>query len=333
MGPSLASLGFPIEFGGVLQAAREVGIDAASLCERHGDESWRGRSQIWGQIMREVRVDGFPIRVAQRIPLGEIGPVGTAAQIAPDLRSAFQRLIDYQHVFTGTAVSWMRDDVARGTTILEVLPIGEPDLGWRCRREMMLANGLQFARDLSGVWLRPRRVCFAHAAPHDPREHEAFFDTEVRFDAGYDGLEFDRDTLALPLPGADADLSQFLVEHLRAIAGDPPAAVTLEGRVQQAICSRFGNQPLTMAALAHDLGMSNRTLRRRLLEHRTSYHEILHRVRRELADELLGDPDHKLADIAFLLGFSDASAFHRAYVRWTGNTPASRRRGPPGANA
>ena len=72
--------------------------------------------------------------------------------------------------------------------------------------------------------------------------------------------------------------------------------------------------------------MSTRTLRRRLLEHRTSYHEILDRVRRELADELLGDPDHKLSEVAFLLGFSDASAFHRAYVRWTGKTPASRRR-------
>ena len=72
--------------------------------------------------------------------------------------------------------------------------------------------------------------------------------------------------------------------------------------------------------------MSTRTLRRRLLEQRTSYHEILDRVRRELADEMLGDPDHTLSEVAYLLGFSDASAFNRAYVRWTGTTPASRRR-------
>jgi AraC-like DNA-binding protein len=48
-------------------------------------------------------------------------------------------------------------------------------------------------------------------------------------------------------------------------------------------------------------------------------------VRRDLADELLGDPARKLSEIALLLGFSDASAFHRAYVRWTGETPAARR--------
>jgi AraC-like DNA-binding protein len=96
--------------------------------------------------------------------------------------------------------------------------------------------------------------------------------------------------------------------------------------VRQSICRRLGDESLAMPALAQELGMSPRTLRRRLLEQRTSYNEILDSVRHELADRLLGDPDHKISEIAFLLGFSDASAFHRAYVRWTGNTPASRRR-------
>jgi len=334
MAPPLGSLGSPTVFARVLQAACEAGMEGGSLRELHGHEAWRERRWIWGRIMRAVRVDGFPIRVAQRYSVGEIGPLGMAAQVAPDLRSAFQRLIHHQHVLAGTALARMRDDVAHGTTILEHLPVEGTDLGARCWREMMVASGLKFARDLSGVWVRPRRVCFRHAGPRDLREHEAFFASEVRFGSGYDGLEFDRDTLAIPLPGADADLSQFLVEHLRAIAGDPPAAVaTLEGGVRQAICGRLGNQALAMAAVAQELGMSTRTLRRHLLEHRTSYHEILDRVRRELADELLGDPDHKLSDVAFLLGFSDASAFHRAYVRWTGRTPASRRRAPHGSDA
>jgi AraC-like DNA-binding protein len=54
--------------------------------------------------------------------------------------------------------------------------------------------------------------------------------------------------------------------------------------------------------------------------------DILDRVRREPADDLLGDRDNTLAEIAFVLGFSDASAFHRAYVRWMGDTPAAHRR-------
>jgi AraC-like DNA-binding protein len=330
---SPAGAGSPIVFARVLEAAREAGMDVASLREFYEDEPWKERHRIWSQIMRTVRVDGFPIRVAQRYSAGEIGPLGMVAKVAPDLRSALQRLLDHHHVLTGVEYARMRDDISRETTILELLPVDGTDLGARCHREMMIASGLKFARDISGAWIRPRRVCFRHAAPRDPREHEAFFACEVRFGAGYDGLEFDRDTLAIPLPGADPDLSRFLVEHLRATVGDPPAAGTLEERVRRAIFRRLGNETLAMAALAQELGMSTRTLRRRLLEQRTSYHEILDRVRRELADDLLGGPDHKLSDVAFLLGFSDASAFHRAYVRWTGRTPASRRRWAHGTDA
>jgi AraC-like DNA-binding protein len=273
--------------------------------------------------MRAVRVDGFPIRVAQRYSAGEIGPLGTAAQVAPDLGTAFVRLVQHQHVLTGTAVSRVHD-TGHGTRIFEQLPVEGSDLGARCRREMMVASGLKFARDVSGVWVRPVRVCFAHAGPRDRGEHEAFFACELRFGAEYDGFEFDEETLGIPLPGADEDLSQFLVEHLGALAGDPPDA-TLEGRLRQSIGRRIGSETLGMGALAHELGMSPRTLRRRLREYGTSYHEVLDCVRRDLADELLGD-DRKIAEVAFLLGFSDASAFHRAYVRWTGDMPSSRRR-------
>jgi AraC-like DNA-binding protein len=314
-------------FACVLQAAREAGMDVSSLRALQGDEPWSERRRIWNQIMRAVRVDGFPIRVAQRFSTGEIGPLGMAARVAPDLRGAFLRLLHHQHVLTGTTFARMHDEVGRGTAILELLPVEGNDLGGRCRREMMIASALRLARDLTGVWVRPRRVCFSHAKPRDSREHDAFFASEIRFDAGYDGLEFDRDTLAIPLPGADSDLSHFLVEHLRAVTGDPAAvSATLEGRLRQAICRRLGHQTPAMDAFAQELGMSTRTLRRRLLDQGTSYHSILDRVRREFADELLSDPDHKVAEVAFLLGFSDASAFHRAYVRWTGSTPAAVRR-------
>jgi AraC-like DNA-binding protein len=323
----LAGPGAPIVFARVLETAREAGMDPGSLRELCGGGPWSERHRAWDRIMRAVRIDGFPIRVAQRYSVGEIGALGMIAHVAPDLRSAFQRLLDHQHVLTGLALARMRDEPARGAAVYEILPVDGTELGARCRREMIIASGLQFAREITGEAIRPRRVCFAHARPRDAREHEAFFGCEVSFGSGWDGLELDRETLAIQLPGADADLSHFLAEHLRAIAGDPPAA-TLEGRLRQAICKRLGTQTLAMPALAQELGMSSRTLRRRLLEHRTSYHHILDRVRREIADELLADAEHKLSEVAFLLGFSDASAFHRAYVRWTGRTPASRRRSP-----
>jgi AraC-like DNA-binding protein len=327
MGPSLASLIFPIEFGGVLQTAREIGIDVAPLCEFHGDDGLSERSRNWDRIMRAVRLDGFPIRVAQRISFGEIGLIGMAARVAPDLRTALEHSIDIRRVFPGALNAfWVREDVARGTTVVE-LRLGNLGLGWRCRREMMIASVLRFAREISGTRIRPRCVYFRHAEPSDPSEHQAYFDCEVRFDADLDAIEFDRDTLAIPLPGADGNLSRFLLDHRGAIAGAPPSAsATLETKVRQAIRSRLGEQTLAMEPVARELGLSARTLARRLARHESSYHEILDDVRRELADALIDDPDRSLSEVASLLGFSDASAFHRAYVRWNGRTPSSLRR-------
>ena len=317
-----ANPGSEIVFARVLQAAREAGMDGDSLRRLLGHEAWAERSWIWSQIMRSVRLPGFPIRVAQLYSVGEIGPLGMVAQVAPDLRSAFERLVHYQHVLTGSALGRIREARARGVSVFEVLAVEGSGLGARCRREEMVASGLKLARDIAQAPVRPLRVCFAHPAPHDTCEHEAFFDCPVSFGERYDGLEFEPETLATPLPGADPELSEFWVEHLRSVAGDPPGtSSTLEGRVRQAIRASAGKSSLSMEAIAQGLGMSPRTLRRRLLESGSRYHELLDRVRRELADELLAAPDRKVWEVAALLGFSDPSAFHRAYVRWTGQTP------------
>src|SRR5215831_21189681 len=107
MGSLPASLGSPVVLARTLQEAREAGMDETSLREIHGDEPWKERPRIWSRIMRAIRVDGFPIRVAQRYSPGEIGPLGLTAQVAPDLRSAFQRLLEHQHLLAGAALSRM----------------------------------------------------------------------------------------------------------------------------------------------------------------------------------------------------------------------------------
>src|SRR5262245_66264478 len=102
------ALGSPLVFARALQAAREAGMDVSSLRELHGDEPWRQRLGIWGGMMRAVRVDGFPIRVAQRYYAGEIGPLGMIAEVAHDLRRAFVSLDTPQHVDRGVSMVWRR---------------------------------------------------------------------------------------------------------------------------------------------------------------------------------------------------------------------------------
>ena len=80
------------------------------------------------------------------------------------------------------------------------------------------------------------------------------------------------------------------------------------------------------AAIAADLGLPPRTLQRRLASDGTSFGSLLEEVRRELALRLLSEPRTSVAEVAFALGFADQTAFHRAFVRWTGSTPGEHRR-------
>ena len=325
MGRALATPGSDVVFARLLEKAREAGMAGDALRQIHGREAWSERTWIWERIMRALRDDGFPIRVARCYSVDEIGALGMVAKVAPDLRSALERMVHFQHVLTGTPLSRIRDVASRRVTRFEVLPVEGHGLGARCRREEMVASGLELARGITGVKLRPSRACFAHAAPSDTSEHERFFECPVEFDAEFDGFELDARTLALPLPHADSELSEFWVQHLRAVGGEPPAPESaLESRLRQLLRDRVGTAVPSMGEVARELGMSPRTLRRRLLQCGTGYHEILEEVRYERADELLATPGRKVAEVAELLGFSDASAFHRAYVRWTGRTPAGR---------
>jgi len=78
--------------------------------------------------------------------------------------------------------------------------------------------------------------------------------------------------------------------------------------------------------VAHQLAMSQRTLQRKLREHDTSHQQLLDDLRKNLARTYLDEPSMSIGEVAYLLGFSESSAFHRAFKRWTGQTPSEYRR-------
>jgi AraC-like DNA-binding protein len=174
------------------------------------------------------------------------------------------------------------------------------------------------ARAATGGRFAASAVRFTHVV--DPAAHAAYrdvFAAPVSFGAAADELEIDAEHLALPLSTADPITSAALetkAAQLAATAHNP----FLE-RVRRAAAAHLGG-PVSLAVVAKDLGVSARTLRRYLEQERASLRTIVDDVRRARADELLaaGAP---VKEIAFALGFSEPSAFSRAYKRWTGRAP------------
>ena len=124
-----------------------------------------------------------------------------------------------------------------------------------------------------------------------------------------------------PLPRADSTLCDLLDQHAQALLDRLPRSDSFADRVRAAIANELTAGDPTAEHVSEALGMSTRTLRRRLKEEGTSHQHVLDEVRNELARSYLGEGKLGITEVAFLLGFSDASAFHKAFRRWTGRGP------------
>ena len=174
--------------------------------------------------------------------------------------------------------------------------------------------------------LRVEHVDLRRPRPADPSPYEELFRSRVRFGAAHDRLCFSRREWTAPIAGADAALAQVLEEHARTLATRLPSAPTdFVGAVQHAILTTL---PDGAGAdhVARSLHMSTRTLQRKLARAGKSFREVLDGVRSGLAQSYLADTAVSIPEVAFMLGFSEQSSFHRAFCRWTGTAPGRWRR-------
>jgi len=174
----------------------------------------------------------------------------------------------------------------------------------------------------------PELECwFSYPEPSTMVEYERTFGAaKLRFMAPFAGYAFARAHLQKPVESADAKLHSVLRQHAEALLGGLPASRTFTDLVRHHLSSGLSHGRPAATKLARQLHMSARTLERRLECEGTTFGAVLDELRRRLALDHLGRRDVSLSEIAFLLGFSQVGAFHRAFKRWTGSTPLEYRR-------
>jgi AraC-like DNA-binding protein len=202
-----------------------------------------------------------------------------------------------------------------------------PGLSTRSRRhsdECALAEIAIGVRVLSAQDVAPRAVRFRHEAPRDVREHEALFRCPIAFGAAHTEIEFDDAALDTTMQHANEAYRAIFEQQVeRALARLPRESGTAESVRAAAHAALAGGQ-CTVAGTARALGLSVRTMQRRLRADGTSFDEIVDALRREMADACL-DKRLTVPEIAWMLGYADASAFHHAFKRWNGKSPEQAR--------
>lgn len=280
-------------------------------------------------LAAQTDVTTLPLRCGESMRCDDYGALGLAWKAAPDLMGSFSRVARYARLWTSVVEYELRDD-PRGMLFV-VQRRGQRRLGLRLSNEATLASAVSLARQVSPKPFSPHAVLIRHSAPSTTEGHTAYFGCPVWFDAPLDGLLLSRDALAQPNILGDRGITQFLMSHLDTELSQIAPDDTLETKTKDAIARALSEGSPKMADIAQGLGLSARSFHRRLAEHGLSFQTLTEETRRDLAMGLLGDTRYSLAEIAFLTGFSEQSAFTRAFKRWVGSTPAHYRKGQIGA--
>lgn len=191
--------------------------------------------------------------------------------------------------------------------------------------EFRLAMLLKLARTLRGPALLPLAVSFRTAAPAYAAEMERYFGVPVSFGAPANRIAFDRTAIERPFgldPAYYADLGRRIEQACTEQAEQSEAALRVRGLVTQSLGEGYGG----MKSLAPKLGISSRTLQRKLQNEGTTYQELLDATRKRLCLGYMHAPKRSLEEIAALLGYANMPNFHRAFKRWFGVPPAKFRR-------
>jgi AraC-like DNA-binding protein len=193
--------------------------------------------------------------------------------------------------------------------------------------EFGMAYLLLVARRVTGAAIVPRRLALGHPAPQNLDEHLRVYGVRPSFGVEVLQLVLARADLDRASIKADAVLAEVLDSHAREQLARLPTAPELIEQVRFAVVHALASGELSIPAVARRLGISPRTLRRRLTDdHGTSFRAVVDELRADVARQWVREGTRAVAEVAFSLGFADERAFHHAFVRWTDMTPEQFRR-------
>jgi AraC-like DNA-binding protein len=264
--------------------------------------------------------DLFGLHLGENVDPGVFDVLGYAAMNSPTLGGAFERVVRYHSIWTDGAVFDIEQKSTTATISYSYLDrsLGET----RQDSEMTLAAVVALGRLVTNSDWSPLETRFPHPAPRDTAEHARIFRSPVRFDSGSCQLVFAATTLNLPIAKADQGLRAVLDRHAEELLARYPRQDVVIDRVRRVIRGELNGGDPSLERVASQIGLGPRTLQRRLREQGTSHQGLLDQMRKDLAMKYLREPQMAVCEVAYLLGFSESSALHRAFKRWTGKTPS-----------
>ncbi len=309
---------------------RRTGLEGVDLAHPEQRVPESVPREAWDLAAEATEDEAIGVHVAEAGTPAVADVLEYAFRASPTLGDALGQIVRYARVMHDRFTLLLAPE-SDGARLTVTVPPAHPVT--RYQVEFFHASLLRLARDTCDPDIAPLDASFAHPPPARLDEHRRFFACPLRFGQPVIGLLIARADLARPMRGADPALAALLGRQLDKLLVSLAADPSLSARARRLVKDDLPSGSVSIDRVAGQLAMSVRTLSRRLEAERTSFRHLVDSVRQELAVAHLRDPRMELAEIAFLLGYSESSAFHRSFKRWTGWTPLEFRRqalGSPG---
>ena len=309
-----------VERAGVRRASvlREIGVDAELLRDPDARVPLEKFLLLARALIGAAPHATFCMHAGARRNVRDGGLVGYTMMHAATLGDALQNLSRYTHIMSDSEQIELHVAQGVATIGLDAHPL---------RRALRELNDLSLAwivggiRELTGAPIVPRAVRFPHAPPGDLKDYRAWFRCPLEFDARRGEVELSASELERRIVTADSSLARYLGKLAGEVLAGLDTPGSLADRLRRSIWSELAEGVPNLRRTATAMGMSPRTLQRRLADEGTSFEETVGSLRHDLAPRLLQDRRLAVYEVAFTLGYAHPSQFHRAFQKWYGLTP------------
>jgi AraC-like DNA-binding protein len=257
---------------------------------------------------------------ARTTPEDLLGPVGMLFLLAETLQGAIEDLSRYLSIWQ----SETHVGVVRGVHKSEVIyQITDASI-WPRRQdtEFSISALCTFIRKMLERAWRPDEIHFEHAAPRSADLVQSRFGAPVRFGQTMNRIILSTSVLDRALPPRSKGAAPFLERHLLELAGNTPGSDgSASGHAGFVIARRLGKSPVSLPKVAEAMGISARTLQRRLAAENVAFRDILRQQRQRVAEGLIATGKIPVGHIAEVVGYAESTVLSRAFKTWTGSSP------------
>ncbi len=306
----------------VAQIYQKCGITLEHIQDRKARLKHRGNIRFW-QVAESVTGDqSIGLHVAEHIPLYKGQVLEYLFLSSQTFGDGLKRALNYQRLLSDVAQSYLLNDGQTASLVFDTALGDEVDHHFI---ECIMFGVIRFFKSITQEQFTPISIDLIIDEPVNKAEYSRVFDCDVKFNQTKNAINFPDAILGVQSQHAEPELID-LHEELAGAQVAKIAKQDLVYQIRQVLSEHLDKKEVSLELVAQSLGITPRSLRTQLSALDTNFNQVLSEYRSFLAKRLLERTQEPVEEICYLLGFSEVSAFYRAFKRWTGMTPVEYRK-------